>query len=45
MVDAGALPKDGLLASESNFMEGIIVALDVGLFRYFRDFFIVSEAV
>ena len=28
MGDAGALPKDGLLASEGNFVDGIIAALE-----------------
>ena len=30
MGDAGALPKDGLLASEGNFVDGIIAALEAG---------------
>jgi hypothetical protein len=30
MGDAGALPKGGLLASEGNFVDGIIAALEGG---------------
>jgi hypothetical protein len=30
MGDIGALPKDGLLALEGNFVDGIIVALEGG---------------